>query len=286
MIGGFHCEFSVLRSRFLIPEDYSPRDLLMTLITLTTDFGEGSPYVAAMKGALLTVNGAARLVDLSHQIPPQDLRHAAFFLAAALPFFPPGTLHVVVVDPGVGTERAVLHVECDGQRLLVPDNGCWTRLPGAERAAVRHVTNTRYFRPEVSPTFHGRDIFAPVAGHVSLGVPAEELGPVARDWVRLTEPEPRIGKKSIAGEVVFVDRFGNLITNIPAAAVLHAPAALKVAGREIRAFHWVRTYGEAPTKSLAVLISSVGTVEIAQVQGNAARRLRAKVGSRVALAFS
>jgi S-adenosylmethionine hydrolase len=253
------------------------------VITLTTDFGDDSPYVAAMKGVLLGVNPAARLVDLSHQIPPQDVRHAAFFLAAALPYFSPGTLHVIVVDPGVGTERAVLYVECSGQRLLVPDNGCWTRLPGADSAAVRHVTNPRYFRPEMSHTFHGRDIFAPVAGHVSRGVRPEELGPAVTDWVHLTWPEPRMHRKSVVGEIVFVDHFGNLITNIPATMLPGAPTSLNVGQRAVPRFRWVRTYGEAEAKKLVVLVSSVGLIEIAEAQGSAARRLGAGVGMSVKL---
>src|SRR5688572_122741 len=125
-----------------------------------------------MKGVLLGVHPSVRILDLSHQIPPQDVRHAAFFLAAAIPYFPAHVLHVVVVDPGVGSERALLYVETDGHRLLAPDNGCWTELA---RAAARppiviRLAEPRYWRPEVSATFHGRDILAPVAGHLSLGV--------------------------------------------------------------------------------------------------------------------
>src|SRR5258708_2611532 len=142
------------------------------IITLTTDFGEDSPYVAAMKGGILGINSCARLLDLSHQIPPQDVRHASFFLAAAIPYFPSDVLHVIVVDPGVGTDRALLYVVVQGHRLLVPDNGCWTEL---ERGAigppkVLRLAEQRYWRQEVSATFHGRDILAPVAGHLSLGL--------------------------------------------------------------------------------------------------------------------
>src|SRR5689334_23663128 len=148
------------------------------LVTLTTDFGGGSSYVAAMKGALLTVNPAARLVDLSHDLPPQDLVATAYFLADALPWFPTGTIHVVVVDPGVGTERHLLCVEWRGQHLLVPDNGCWTALiADNERPTVHRLAERRFWRPEVSATFHGRDILAPVAGHLSLGVAPADLGP-------------------------------------------------------------------------------------------------------------
>src|SRR5438270_555607 len=130
------------------------------IITLTTDFGDASPYVAAMKGVILALNPQARLVDLSHRIPPQAIGHAAFFLAHALPFFPREVLHVIVIDPGVGTERALLYVEVGGHRLLVPDNGCWTELARTVGSAplVLRLAEARYWRPEISSTFHGRDI--------------------------------------------------------------------------------------------------------------------------------
>src|SRR5262245_6120601 len=153
------------------------------IITLTTDFGLESPYVAEMKGVILGINPQARLVDLSHLIPPQDIRSAAFFLAAAIPCFPPDVIHVVVIDPGVGTARALVFVEVNGQRLLAPDNGCWTLLDcdPARPPQVRRLGNERFWRHPVSSTFHGRDILAPVAGHLSMGVKPEELGPATRE---------------------------------------------------------------------------------------------------------
>src|SRR5436190_22523502 len=129
------------------------------IITLTTDFGTSSPFVAALKGVMLCINPAARIVDLSHDIPPHDLRHVSFFLAESLPFFPPGTLHVVVVDPEVGTARNILFVHVAGQRLLVPDNGCWTLLAEGQTQPLRviRLTESRFWRPIVSPTCNGRD---------------------------------------------------------------------------------------------------------------------------------
>jgi S-adenosylmethionine hydrolase len=249
-----------------------------TLITLTTDFGTRSPYVAAMKGVILSTNPAARLLDLSHDIPPQDVRHAAFFLAAALPHFPPETLHVVVVDPGVGTERAILYVELGTQRVLAPDNGCWTLATEAlpVRRAMR-VTNPAYWRHVVSRTFHGRDVFAPAAGNLSLGLDPHELGPLVFDWERLHMPGVEIGVGEVRGEVVFVDDFGNLITNIPPTT-----AGMVVIG-DVEVSQRVRTYGEAPAGTLVALTSSFETLEIAEVQGNAARRLEAQVGTPVFL---
>src|SRR5262249_28116148 len=138
------------------------------IITLTTDFGDDSPYVAAMKGVILGINPRARLVDLSHNIPAQDLRYANFFLAASIPYFPAEAIHVVVVDPGVGTDRALLYVVVDGHRLLVPDNGCWTRPANISAVPPRviRLAEPRYWRHPVSATFHGRDILAPVAAHL------------------------------------------------------------------------------------------------------------------------
>src|SRR5436190_4562938 len=139
------------------------------LITLTTDFGAASPYVAAMKGVVFSINPAARLLDLTHAIRPQDLRHASYFLATAVPFFPAGTIHVCVVDPGVGSERAALYAEAGGQRLVGPDNGIFTGVfRHAGGVVARKLCEPRFWRPTVSDTFHGRDIFAPVAAHLSL----------------------------------------------------------------------------------------------------------------------
>ncbi len=191
------------------------------IITLTTDFGEESPYVAAMKGVILGINPSARLVDLSHQIPPQNLAYAEFFLSGAIPYFPHDALHVVVVDPGVGTQRALLYVEVAGHRLLVPDNGCWTELAAlaGQTPLVIRLAEPRYWRHPVSATFHGRDILAPVAGHLSLGVDPRTLGPQVEEWVRCELRRPTLVPGRLAGEVMFVDRFGNLITNIPGEAL-------------------------------------------------------------------
>jgi S-adenosylmethionine hydrolase len=251
------------------------------IITLTTDFGESSPYVASMKGVILGVNPQARLVDLSHRIPPQDVRFADYFLAAALPCFPSGVLHVVVVDPGVGTKRSVLYVELDGHRLLVPDNGCWTSLgKRSAKPVVRRVSEPRYWRQPVSNTFHGRDIFSPVAGHLSLGLVPKLLGPKVKKWVNLKPLWPLVntGNSDWKGQVIFVDNFGNLITNLPASALDGSPT-ITIAGQVVS--QRVRTYGEAEPGTLVALVSSTGNWEIAVVQGNAAERLGAKVGTPV-----
>jgi hypothetical protein len=256
------------------------------IITLTTDFGDASPYVAAMKGVLLSINPAARLLDLTHRVPPQDVRHAAFFLAAAVPYFPRGPIHIIVVDPGVGSDRVLLYVDIDGHRLLAPDNGCWTSLEGLlGKPTVIRLTETRFWRQPVSATFHGRDILAPVAARLSLGLDPADLGPRTDEWVRLEAPAPKPGTNSLAGEVVFIDDFGNLITNLPAPE--RPPDVLIVGSQTFRGgFRWVRTYADARPGSLVALASSTGHLEVAVVQGSAAERLKARVGTPVCVGWA
>lgn len=254
-------------------------------VTLTTDFGSGSPYVAALRGVLLSVNPGARIVDLTHELPPQGVREAAFFLTQTVPYYAPGALHVVVVDPGVGTERAVLYIEAGRHAVVAPDNGCWTPLAealGGPRRVVR-LTERRYWRPGVSDTFHGRDIFAPVAGWLTRGLEPDLLGPRADEWLRVALPSPVQAGDEVRGEVLFVDRFGNLITNIPRNLVDGegaGPGARVLLGdRAIE--KRVRAYGEAPVGSLVWLISSAGTLEIAVNAGSAAVLTGAGVGTPV-----
>ncbi len=253
------------------------------MITLTTDFGTGSPYVSAMKGVILGINPRARIMDLSHEIPPQDIRHAAFFVAAALPYFPEWAIHVVVVDPGVGTARPLLYVEVSGRRLVVPDNGCWTELAlcAKTKPMVIRLTEQSFWHEPVSATFHGRDILAPVAAHLSLGLNPNRLGTRASDWAGLPINPPGRDGDCIVGEVVFVDHFGNLITNILVEHIQFMPRPLGFVVGERIVEREGRTYGEASPGAPIALIASTGRLEIAIVQGNAARSLQAHVGTRV-----
>jgi S-adenosylmethionine hydrolase len=244
------------------------------LITLTTDFGYDSPYVAAMKGVVLSFNPNARLIDLSHAIPPQDVRHAALLLSGAVLYFPEGTLHVIVIDPGVGSARAMLYIEIGGQRLLAPDNGVWTSLADdCEPTRVIQLREPKYWRSVVSRTFHGRDILAPVAGHLSLGLDPTALGPGVTEWVRLPVPRPKREQNRVTGQVVFVDHFGNLISNIPGEA-LHPTVRVLIAGQEALL---VPSYSAAPSGTLVAVVSSWGTLEVAITQGNAAKHLNSGV---------
>jgi len=260
-----------------------------SVVTLTTDFGAGD-YVAAMKGVILDVSPRAMIVDLDHTIRAQDVRHGAYALFAATPFFPHG-IHVGVVDPGVGTERRAVAFLCDAGTFVGPDNGLL--VPAATRATIRearHLTNTKLFRPGVSDTFHGRDIFAPVAGHLSLGVSAQKLGPVIHDYVRLDFGTPLVTKREVRGSVLTVDRFGNVITNIPRAEVeSRAPF-----GRSVRAHvggyelevTLLPAYGLGQIGELLATFSSTGFLEIARREGRAADHLGAAPGMPVAVQFA
>jgi S-adenosylmethionine hydrolase len=252
------------------------------LITLTTDFGTASPYVAVMKGVVLSLNPAARVFDLSHAIRPQAIRHASYFLATAVPFFPEGTIHVCVVDPGVGSERAALYAEAGGQRFVGPDNGVFTgAFRQLELGCCRKLANNRFWRPGVSSTFHGRDIFAPVAAHLSLGIDPNELGPELPEPVLLPSRSAVTFGKKWQGEVQFVDDFGNLITNIPACKLKSLPVRVSLGGADPRTLRWVRTYADAAAGELVCLFSSDGFFEIAEVNGSAARHLGVDAGAAV-----
>jgi S-adenosylmethionine hydrolase len=189
----------------------------VSIITLTTDFGTGSPYAAAMKGVVLSIHPAATLVDITHAIRPQDIRHGALVLEDVAERFPPQTIHVAVVDPGVGTDRAIVWARIGQQQYLAPDNGLLSRL--ARRtppAKIIRLENQEYWLRPVSATFHGRDIMAPAAARLSLGLEPERLGPAQKRLVELAWPEVRIAPDRIDGNVLLADSFGNLITDITA----------------------------------------------------------------------
>lgn len=259
----------------------------MPLITLTTDFSEASPYVAVMKGVILSIASDARLLDLTHHIRPQDVSHADYFLGTCVPFYPPGTIHLAVVDPGVGSERNPLLIEAGGQFLIGPDNGLFTRVVHAlgGNAVVRTLVNPQFHRPEVSPTFHGRDVFAPAAAHLAHGVAPSEFGPVQAHWVRRKHTSAVCWQNQCVGEVQFIDDFGNVITNIPAGMIRELPIRVTMGERASVPIRWVRTYSDVKGGELVSLFSSDGFVEIAEVNGNAACRLDVTVGTRVELQF-
>ena len=210
----------------------------------------------------------------------------AWLLKSAWDYFPPGTIHLSVVDPGVGTRRRALAASCDGRFLVGPDNGLFS-LIFAEHAPhlLIDLQNPRYFLPNVSATFHGRDIFAPVAAHLSLGVPLTAMGPALADPVRLTWPDPEFGPAQVAGKVVACDHFGNLISNIPVARLADwlqgRPAEIQLQGQDIP--HLAGAYGDVPVGALLALGGSHGCLEIACRQGSAKTALGAGVGDRITI---
>ena len=264
-------------------------------ITLLTDFGLGDTYVGAMKGVLLGINPQTTLVDLTHDVRPQDILQGAFLLGTAWRYFPAGTIHVAVVDPGVGTERKALLLQGHGHAFLAPDNGLLSFVlprdgvgPSAFHSYTSRVpqgfeayalTNPRYWHHPVSATFHGRDVFAPVAAHLSLGVAAEDLGEPVDALARLAIPVPRWQGDRLVGHVLHIDRFGNVVTSMPAEAVPGGHDGVEVEVRGTRVRGLTSTY--AADEGLAALIGSHGYLEIALTNGSAAEVLGVSVGDEV-----
>ena len=250
------------------------------LVTLTTDFGWRDPYVAAMKGVIATRCPAARVQDLSHELPAGDVFEAALFLAGAIPWFPPGAVHVVVVDPGVGTERRPVAARWRGQYLVLPDNGLLTflarKLPVEQ---VRQIEHADCRLESVSATFHGRDLFAPTGAALACGFPFADVGRAVESPVMLSVPETRNEADGVSGEVIHVDRFGNAITNIALAQIPEGGHAHVSGVSDSLAIS--TTYGEVAEGEALALISSGGFLEIAVNRGHAAEQFGLRRGSRV-----
>ncbi|HEY9442028.1 MAG TPA: SAM-dependent chlorinase/fluorinase [Gemmatimonadales bacterium] len=245
------------------------------LITLLTDFGTADSYVAEVKAALLRAAPQATLVDLTHAVPPGDLRAAAYLLGRTWHRFPEGTVHLAVVDPGVGTPRAALAFGTAGHWFVGPDNGLFT--PVLRDAAVEIVTLA--IPPTAAPTFHGRDLFAPAAAALASGTALQALGqPYLGIPHRLSYRDPHYEGKSLVGEVVYVDRFGTLVTNLTPEMVPDY-AVIEIEGLDIGPLR--RTFGDVPTGGLLAYLGSGGQVEIAVRDGSAARRLGMGVGGRI-----
>lgn len=256
-----------------------------TIITLTTDFGLADGYIAAVKGVILGINPQAVLVDISHQIAPQNITQAAFVLSTAYKYFPPQTVHLVIIDPGVGTKRRAIILKTPQYYFVAPDNGVLSHIvndysassakPGLEAVAI---TNPKYWRSPVSRTFHGRDIFAPVAAHISLGVALKELGEPISSIAHLplieihTEPDG-----SLIGQIIHIDGFGNLITNIKESDLPRGKVSIGIGNKLISGLSPNYAQGE----KLLALIGSSGYLEIAVKEGSAAEYLNAAVGTQI-----
>jgi hypothetical protein len=250
-------------------------------IALLTDFGLADHFVGVMKGAIAGIAPGVPVIDISHAVRPYAVNQARFLLAQSWPYFPAGTVHIVVVDPGVGSARRALAVRAAGRLFVGPDNGVLTEIVEREDAAARSITNAALMRPSISATFHGRDVFAPVAAHLAVGVAFEVVGPEIGDAVRLPSlAAVPLGGGRWGGEVVHIDRFGNLITNLPN-ALGAADCAIAVGGIVIRgvAPNYAAARGDAPV----AVAGSGGTLEIAIYRGDAARALGVEPGARVEL---
>lgn len=257
------------------------------MITLTTDFGLKDPYVAEMKGVIYSIKPAARIVDVSHQIDKYNVRMAAFILGSAAPYFAKGTVHVVVVDPGVGTSRRAIVVQTKQAFFVGPDNG--VLMLAAKAQGISHIyklIDPKYMLQEVSSTFHGRDIFAPVAAHLDKGVKPKEFGVEITDPVtpKFANVERKNG--SISGEVLYVDGFGNVITNIGKAEVAKAKT-VKVNLHNISLqLPCSETYGNAKPQEPLALVGSHGFLELALNQGSFSGKYRVNAGDRIEAVIS
>jgi hypothetical protein len=259
------------------------------MIALCTDFGRRDAYVAQMKGAILTINPRVRLIDLNHDLGHFDIRGAAYVLAASSRFFPAGTVFVAVVDPGVGSARRPLVVQTHADKWYVgPDNGLFSRVIEHEGLRLSHALVTPvYFRAaKVSATFHGRDIFAPVAAHLTLGVLPQQLGPRVTDVVLLPQSPPQVVGDDILGEVVHIDHFGNVISNIGLALLDHLQPGQQIVcdiAGHVYPMPFVRTYADGVPDHLISLVNSDDAFELAMPGASAAARLGARVGDRLRL---
>jgi S-adenosyl-L-methionine hydrolase (adenosine-forming) len=253
------------------------------IITLTTDFGYTDPFVGIMKGVILSIAPDTQIVDLSHGIPPHDIRAAAVMLAASVDYFAQGTIHVAVVDPGVGTERRAILAESAGHYFVGPDNGVFSfALQSTKSSRIVDLSNEAYHLQPKSHSFHGRDVFAPVAAHLARGIPATEFGATVKDCVRLPWPPVDRAGKVITGEILYIDGFGNLFTNIrerDLTGIEREKIRLRLGTVNIQGIS--RNYAAGQDGSCIALVNSWGLIEIASYKGSAATRTGAQIGDTI-----
>jgi S-adenosylmethionine hydrolase len=256
----------------------------MALLTLLTDFGDEDYYVAAVKGTVLGLAPGTQIVDVSHDVPAGDLATGAFLLGAAVPWFPAGTVHLAVVDPGVGSARRILAARTASAILVLPDNGLLTHLLLRSAVeSVRSVERSDLFLPGPGQTFHGRDRFAPVAAWLLRGNSMEDLGPEIGDPVRLPMEPPRRENGHLSGQVVHIDRYGNLITDIPSEWLPEGECRAEVAGRQVA--RTANHYAEIPEGEAAMIPGSLGTAELSLRGESLAGKWAVKRGASVRIAW-
>jgi len=257
----------------------------MSIITITTDFGVEDGFVAQMKGSILCVNPSAMIVDVTHLIRPFSVLHAALILLGLIDYFPQGTVHLAVVDPGVGGNRKGLAIRAENQFLVGPDNGIFSLIIGkSHNVDVREIANESIMTPNPHPTFHGRDIFAPVAAHLSKGLEFDEVGPQFDNFERLLIPKVRCDERSITGQVLYQDHFGNLTTNIRGELCENGVDTVVLDSRFV--IPMGRTFSDVPKDSPLALINSFGFVEIAVNRASAAEILKVTEGAPVNIVYA
>jgi len=259
------------------------------VITLMTDFGTSDHYVGVMKGVILNINPQVEIVDITHTIPPQDVHAAAFLIDSAYRYFPTGTIHVIVVDPGVGSDRRAIVCQTETAYFVCPDNGILTHiLREEERIHTVAMENSAYFLPQVSNTFHGRDIFAPVAAHLSRGITIDKMGSPVAQPVQLPIPKPQVTEKAISGGIIWIDSFGNLITNISHEIVksLEGRNGVVICAGSAKIDHVNRSYAESAVGEALAIVGSFNRLEISINQGNAAQTLGLRRGDTIRICLA
>lgn len=253
------------------------------IITLLTDFGTADQYVSAMKGVMLSIAPQARLIDISHEVEPQNILGGAYLLANSAPWFPAGTIHLAVVDPGVGSDRSIIAGRWGDQIVIAPDNGLVSFMQKDTPASeIFELTDRQYSLLDVSKTFHGRDVLAPAAAHVACGTALSALGARITQPQIIHLPQPELRENRLVGQVIHVDRFGNLVTNIKADEFREfAPATVHVKDHVISSL--VRTYSDAPIGRPLAVVGSSNMLEISINQGNARDEISVAVGEEVTL---
>jgi len=261
----------------------------MTVLTITTDFGITNGFVGVMKGVIYGIAPEVKIVDISHLISAQNVLEGAYAMWRAVPFFPPGSVHVGVVDPGVGTKRRPIGARLGDQYFIAPDNGLLTPLvldaeQNGDPIEFVHLENRKYWLPKVSNTFHGRDIFAPTGAHLAAGIPLSELGTSITDPIRLDMPRPEKTDDGWKAHVTIIDIFGNLTTDLPAEALEgNHNVLIRIRDREIDGI--IDSYGHREIGELVAVVDSEYYIEIAVVNGSAAKKLGAQVGDVVEIIY-
>ncbi|MBV8206464.1 MAG: SAM-dependent chlorinase/fluorinase [Acidobacteria bacterium] len=251
------------------------------IITLTSDFGIADHYVGTMRGVVFSINPEARVVDISNSIPSFDVLEGALTIDQAYRYFPKGTVHLVIVDPGVGSARRPVLASAGGHFFLAPDNGVLSLVLAREGGEVRHVTSSHYFLQPLSNTFHGRDIFAPVAAHLSKNMEAQKFGEIITDFQRFAVPRPKqISAGELRGAIIKVDKFGNLVTNVRAEEISNAQNLRISIGSQVIT-KLAASYAEGAPSELFCIVGSMGYVEIATNRGSAAKLCSAARGMEV-----